>query len=316
MKSFFICAIGVLSLFVISCQKDNVTQTTTSASDTTHKLKSGIYYAEGTDWSGKVHTYIAYSYTSGLLTQAWTASVPQDYVLIGGGAWAKYVDGQMGALLTASYPDENYLDWHAESMEHLAASKYGHTLYVYAIGLKLDGVTRDQLKNYIHISHSTSGTAEEPNASASVGSGYTLIGGGAYVNNTYGSGNLLTACYPSGNSWYAASKDHGVVSANEITAYAIGIIPTIPNFGTLEIGNESSNQNISSGKGTTSVSIDNGWLLSCPGGQATWTPGTAGRMLVGIVPTSALGVTVTSKDHGSYSSGSTYAYGIKIRLKQ
>lgn len=72
-------------------------------------------------------------------------SVDPDEVLVGGGC-ADYGSSGNGALLTASYPENSALEtWIAESKDHLG--KDYHALYTYAIGMRLNGVSRNTLKS-------------------------------------------------------------------------------------------------------------------------------------------------------------------------
>lgn len=302
-----------IALALTGCTKDEVVQpikavdegieeTTTN---TTGRLKSNFY---STDESGQVHIVIHTATTFGQHPVI-EVDLPRNYVLIGGGA---YVEGRgAGALLTESYPDYNKSTWHAASKDHLYP--YAHNLTGYAIGLKIDGIETDELKNYIAIFEKTSELAHHPETTVSPIYGYKLIGGGAKVNWT-GQGNLLVHSYPTNNTWYAKSKDHGLSSHATITAYAIGIVDSIPNFGSLDIQvNQISTNSYVRGYHTCTVDIEKGWVVSCPGARATFSG--AGRMLTGIIPTTT-GVTAVSKDHAYRSSGRTYSYVVKIRKKQ
>jgi hypothetical protein len=63
-----------------------------------------------------------------------------------------------------------------------------------------------------------------PVTAASLPVGWTIVGGGAQLeNNIAGGGQLLTASYPEGNEWVAKSKAHEVASAKNLRAYVIGL---------------------------------------------------------------------------------------------
>jgi len=281
-----------------------------SLSHSSNKLSNVSTTTYATDWSGQVQIVIITQEQYGQHNQI-DVAVPQDYVLIGGGANVTPEQTHPGALLTASYPDPNLTTWHAKSKDHVEV--FYHTLVAYAIGLKLTGVTRDELKNYIQIFTNTSSVSARPNTSVSVGSGYTLIGGGAQVNYGTGAGNLLVKSIPNGNTWYVKSKEHKVVCPASITAFAIGIMTTIPNFGVLEIGQESNSNWVSTGFGSSTVFVDNSWVVSCPGGEAQC-DNIYGRLLCGIKPDFRQ-VQVWSKDHKYVAPGRTYAHSVKIRKR-
>ncbi|MCW3463869.1 hypothetical protein [Chitinophaga nivalis] len=306
---------AVVCLFFMACTKEQqlkkdksyTDQPTAAASSQAASIDKDVF-TYSSDWSGKVQIVIVSRSESG--THVFTdVTVPPDYVLIGGGAVATYPQGSYGALLTASYPDNNLSTWHAASKDHIQSAS--HTLTGYAIGLKLSGVTKDELKTYIQISSNTTGTAGHPNTYVSTNGGYTLIGGGAKVNWS-GWGNLLTKSIPSGNSWLVGSKDHIESSPASITAYAIGIQPNIPNFGALEILQESASTYASGSQGVVTVNIDNTWVVASAGAEAQYAG--LGRLLVGILP-NVRSVTAISHDHLEFDGGTTYAYAVKIRKK-
>jgi hypothetical protein len=60
-------------------------------------------------------------------------------------------------------------------------------------------------------------------AQVTLAPGWTLSGGGAF-DHWSGNGNLLTASYPVGRTWFAAGKDHVHASPANLTAYVIGIL--------------------------------------------------------------------------------------------
>jgi hypothetical protein len=104
-----------------------------------------------------------------------------------------------------------------------------------------------------------------------------------------------------------------------IIAYAIGIKDVIPNFGSLEISQESNSNVIQNGIDIITLNIDNDWVVSCPGGEATYSYN-KGRLLSGIGPDFRT-VVVTSTDcpkepNSSGDTGSTIAYAIKIRKQR
>ena len=144
------------------------------------------------------------------------ASVPQGYVMTGGGAFVRY-QGE-GNLLTASYPIDSQ-SWAAKGKDHEAPDPA--SLTVYAIGVRpRNGAPNVKMKFF----HFTSDIAAHPSGQVQVDSGLKLVGGGAIVNWT-GEGNLLTASYPQGSAWVAAAKEHIRPDHAAITVYAIGAEP-------------------------------------------------------------------------------------------
>lgn len=153
----------------------------------------------------------------GGITQA-QVSIPDDYVMTGGGARVNWT-GE-GNYLTASYPSS--LDtWEARSKEHYEPDPA--TLDVYAIGIKpQNGNPYSRFPETRIFSSSDPSVAQAPERTVEIEPGYTLLGGGAIVNWS-GYGNLLTASYPSSTSaWTANSKDQVDESPASLFVYAIG----------------------------------------------------------------------------------------------
>jgi murine toxin len=155
------------------------------------------------------------------------ATVPEGYVLTGGGACANWKT--QGSLLTASYPD-GATRWVAASKDHADKVEQA-SVTAYAIGIKAAD-TASRLVKQLFETHrfetrvfaATGGNANHPTAELAVDPGFVVVGGGAKANWTR-QGSMLTACYPgSPGTWKAASKDHLVRYAEQctITAYAIG----------------------------------------------------------------------------------------------
>jgi hypothetical protein len=144
-----------------------------------------------------------------------SVSLPEGYTMTGGGAQANW--GTEGSLLTASYP-HGPRTWEARSKDHRVSEPA--TLTVYVIGIRpINGAPSPQSRQF----PSQSGRENHPHATARVGAGYVLVGGGALVN-WEGQGNLLTASYPDGRGgWTVASKDHIDPDPAVIVAYALGV---------------------------------------------------------------------------------------------
>lgn len=282
-------------------------QTEANALQKTNGLGWGIM----TDASGKVQTQIWECTTYGNGARTATCSVASDQVLIGGGAWADYGNGA-GALLTASYPQNNALTtWVGSAKDHGISCSY--TLHVYSIGLKLSGVSYSTLWNNMYFTSATSTADHAPSINATLPAGYSLIGGGA-KSNYQGNGQLLTASYPQNlTTWTVSAKDHKYADVATITAYAIGIKTTIPNFGsfTMDLG-ESSNY-VSSGYAEQSRALITGYVPACMGGHATWNG--QGRLLTKMAPSTdgSNNALAGTKDHLYADGGFTYVNFIQFK---
>lgn len=313
----------LLALSVAGCRKELKTgkgpSDSFNAADKNAKVEKNVsalsVAGPFTDWSGKVSVVlVSTDFGPGDLVQG-SVTVPDDYVLVGGGAYN--YQGEPGSFLTGSYPSSDLRTWYIESKGRPGVTPY--YLACYAIGLKIEGLSSADLRNYIRLTSATSGVASQPSASASLtGSGYTLIGGGAKVNWS-GAGNFLTDSHPAGtdNAWYVASKDHITSSPASITAYAIGITKDIPNFGTLDIGSDLATlvpQCLSVNEGSIAVKIPQGWVLTCPGGAARYRQ--YGRMIIGMYPTLNFSSSSANLKTGSsqqWDCGESTVYAMRIQ---
>lgn len=241
------------------------------------------------------------------------ATVPDDMIAIGGGAEATIMP--YGALLTASYPNSELSAWLASSKDHNLPNP--HKLKVYAIGLKIEGMSRDQLLQHIHVGRDESGMAQHPEASESVPPGYLLVSGGFYVNwldfNPKG-GNLATASFPeTALSWKARSKDHVVVSRANLTVYAIGIKESLP-VGKIERSIQTKDSAHAQHPRATSDVLP-GFALCGGGAEVHWTG--VGNLLWQLRPTtesSNQDFAAGSKDHEFDSPATLTVYSIGIRI--
>jgi hypothetical protein len=249
--------------------------------------------------------------------QTVSCSVDPSFVLVGGGAQT-YYSGK-GAMLTESRPNDDgqYRTWIASSKDHVYADP--HWLDVYAVGMRLDGVSRATLVAQMQIKSSTSGTnTGVVSWQTATDQGYTLIGGGAKVNWS-GAGSLLFRSSPfasqtDNRTWLAGAKDHLVSSSASLTVYAIGIKPVIPGFGTLDIATRFNGGSVGGNQaGNVQVSADAGWVSASPGALSDW-GSSQGRLLTGIVPGIATAV-AKDKDHGKPAAGTLWAYSRQIRVK-
>jgi hypothetical protein len=277
---------------------------------------------ETTDWSGEIHLKLFKKftyYTSG--HHANSVKVTDDYVLVGGGAQTFYAGGSPGSFITESRPNTALNTWYGRSKDHINAGK--HTLMVYAIGMKIDGVSAAYLRSKMRVFSKESGVANHPSTHVSIPSNYQLIGGGARVKYN-GNGNLLVHSYPDadtyGNvySWHAKSKDHQVADRATIVAYAIGIENiSFPNIGHIQTQIRGGNSPVSGGSGGSQEAFMlpiSGWALTCPGAKSTFNG--EGRMITSIYPDRFIGIKAFSRDHIQGSNGHLSAHLLMVRKRK
>jgi hypothetical protein len=175
------------------------------------------------DWTGEVDIRICRCSTvTELQHQSLPCTVDPDYVLVGGGAHASC---SAGALLTASFPDGDDLrTWRGSSADHISACK--HSLDVYAIGLRIDGVPRESLRSHMRLEVATYSEWEFPSKPVPLPFGFTLLGGGGRVNWKAGtSGMLLDYSRPDGSRGWKSegtylyrNRSRGNATAFTVTA--------------------------------------------------------------------------------------------------
>jgi len=267
---------------------------------------------EQTDASGKITIAVfeRFAQTASGHNTDFTVTVPNDYVVLGGGGEGK--ESPQGNLITASYPNAGLTAWLVSTKDHINADpaqvRAAHRVV-------LPGrLTPAQVRNYVSVNTATSAFASHPDVTATVPAGFVLAGGGIKVNWS-GAGNLATASAPSGaNGWRARSKDHYTASPATATAYAIGINGSIPGVGIIT--------NIVNG-GTSGVAahpaftqtLTSGYALSGCGAFVKWTGN--GNLLWKLRPTSpAAGqaaCSAASKDHLLPAPASISSYSIGLR---
>jgi hypothetical protein len=267
------------------------------------------------DASGKI-TVAVFRERAGSDQQHFTdlaVDVPDDMIAIGGGAEA--VEFPAGALLTASYPNGDLSAWLASSKDHLVAQP--HKLIGYAIGLRIAGMSRDELLRSIRISVQDSGLGQHPEASATMPSEFRLVSGGFKIDwsGTPTGGNLATASFPQNTySWMSRSKDHNVVSPANLRVWAIGMRRTLP-VGRLRRFFEDEESSTSQHPHAT-ADLPDGYALTGVGARVNWQG--AGNLLWKLMPTTQTSnqeVSAASKDHVEPSPGTITAYAIGIRLE-
>jgi hypothetical protein len=266
--------------------------------------------ATSTDASGKI--------TVSLFLE--TATVPQqhfndfpipvdsDMVVISGGGRG---DETIGALLTASYPNNDLTAWLVSSKDHIDADP--HYLVGFAIGMKIAGMSRDELQNTIGVFTQNSQVAPHPEATVVIPNNFILLSGGFHVF-WEGAGNLATASFPSPNggwgAWTARSKDHEQPDPSFLTTYALGIKQQLP-VGRINLNVQNTTSSVVPHPRSTAV-LPNGFVLVGGGAEVHWTG--AGNLLWDLEP-NVEGFTAASKDHDipDPSSITTYALGIQLQ---
>jgi hypothetical protein len=265
------------------------------------------------DASGRV-TVSVFSHRGSPAQQHWideTVLVGDgDMIAIGGGATA--VEYPEGALLTASYPTDDLSGWTVGSKDHRAAQP--HELVSYVIGLKIAGMSRDELLRSVYVSRADSGTAPHPEAEAGIPSSndYVLVGGGFKVE-WHGQGNLATASFPATEtSWKARSKDHLASDPANLRVFAIALKRNLPVGSVLTSISRSDSTQTPHPAAVASVAP--GYALT--GGGAEVHYHNAGNLLWKLEPatTQTPSFSAAAKDHLASDPSSLTAYSLGIRI--
>ncbi|MDX3065081.1 MULTISPECIES: hypothetical protein [Streptomyces] len=253
------------------------------------------------------------------------AEVDSDMVAIGGGASA--VDSPHGALLTASYPADDGSAWLASSKDHNVPQP--HRLTAFAIGMKIDGVSRQRLvEELLTVVQTRSRRAAHPYVSARVPQGHTLIGGGFRVNwqdppSGEANGNLATASFPrAGGAWTVRSKDHQISSPCTIDAFAVCLKSSFVIDGAEYTVRAWTDFTESEGSPVPHPSAalplsPSGYVLTGMGAEAL--PTEPGSLLWQLEPTTdgtTPGVRAGAKHHGQWSAATLCAWALGIRLQR
>jgi hypothetical protein len=241
--------------------------------------------------------------------------VDSDMVVIGGGGKG---DDVTGAFLTASYPRQDLAAWLISSKAHIDPDP--HRLAGFAIGLKIAGISRNELlsNHDVTVFSVNSETAPHPEATVAIPRDFVLLGGGFNVH-WKGGGNLATASFPgptnSWTAWTARSKDHYIGDPSIITTYAIGLRRDL-RVGTVLLKVDLSQSGVAP-QSTITASLPQGFALTGGGAEVHWTGD--GNLLWQLEPTMLQNqknqqFIASSTEHGSPdpSSITTYALGIQI----
>jgi hypothetical protein len=224
-----------------------------------------------------------------------------------------------GALLTASYPNDDLSDWLVSSKDHEVPNP--HLLTAYSTRMEIEGKTRVQLRDIIIVNEAGSTTAAHPEAEVSLPPEYSLMGGGLRVD-WQGAGNLATASFPTDvrNTWKARSKDHDFSDSSKLTVFAIGIRSYLGGASSgLTRVVSTSFQKVDSAEAphpSSEAELEPGFALCGGGAEVHWKNN--GNLLWSLEPatgTNRQSFTGRSKDHmvSDPSTITTYAMGIQIR---
>jgi F5/8 type C domain-containing protein len=190
----------------------------------------------------------------------------EDWVCIGGGATGS---ANPGNLLTTSCPSldvngkEDWKGWRVASRDHEVADPC--KLVGFAIGMKVDGLNRDELIPNLKMFTDVGMPVSHPDVNCYVEDGYLLLGGGFDVlDQPEGGGNMASASFPDSTfSWRARSQDRNIPTPSRLRVFAIGISLNLmkpnPNGSPTSIGNVA----------TTFASFESSEIFSI--GNARWT---------------------------------------------
>ncbi|GAA2721898.1 MULTISPECIES: hypothetical protein [Streptomyces] len=271
----------------------------------------GTRAATFTDASG-LATVSVFAHTGSPARQYWidkTTTVGDgDMIAIGGGATA--TDANPGALLTASYPTGDLWGWTVSSKDHLQT--HWHQLTSYVIGLKIAGMSRDQLARAVLVTPADSGAEPWPMADARIWSNDHVLVGGGFRVDWHGAGNLATASFPSSDStWQARSKDHGQSDPSSIRSYAIALPRYLP-VGRVDVARIPVDGGPDAHPQATAT-LPPGYALTGGGGEVHWSG--AGNLLWRLEPSRwAPSFTAASKDHLWSSPATITAWALGIRI--
>jgi hypothetical protein len=175
---------------------------------------------------GAVHTryyrcpYVASATENGQRIARASCTVDRSFALVGGGGDIGS-QGSPGAMIYATYAALQGKTWFVESKDQVQT--FAHSLRAYAIGLRLDGLSRSSLETQIRVDRSEPiGPLAHPSASITVTADRLVVGGGARAFFG-GAGQLVTENYPISNGWRASSKDHQVSDPGFVQAYVLSL---------------------------------------------------------------------------------------------
>jgi hypothetical protein len=234
-----------------------------------------------------------------------------DMIAIGGGGTA--TDVPQGNLLTSSHPNDDLSGWVVSSKDHEVPNPV--ELVTYVIGLKIAGMSRQDLLHSVFVSQADSGVAPHPEAETGVPSDEFVLVGGGFRIDWHGAGNLATASFPSTEfSWKARSKDHDISDPANLHIFAIGLRRNLPVgkvVGLIERA-DSGQANHPAADATLAP----GFVLTGGGAEVHFNGD--GNLLWRLEPSTSLNpsFSAASKDHmhPDPSTLTTYALGIRLAV--
>jgi len=273
--------------------------------------------------------------TRGRQTAVAKCSVDTDagYALVGGGAEIEN-SVSPGALLRSSIPDQEtsftvplpnggttsaYANWVARSAEYGSTNSTAHRVRAYSIGLKLVGLSADEIAGNITWTDGSSGDGSPHVQTAQVGE--LFIGGGATVL-PYDAKLYLTNSEPDTfkNGWYVAIANNGDGATGDAKSYVASLkpCPIRMNMTTWGCLTASSNATMGSGSGgyisTTLTESGTANMVTAIGGHGYSFPNqTVKRFITDLIPgTSTQGTTIISKNTATSAAGGNIPWTLTI----
>lgn len=215
------------------------------------------------------------------------------------------------ALLTASYPNNDLSGWVVSSKDH--EYPHPHELITHVIGIKIKGMSRQQLLESMYVSTAASGVASHPEGETGVPSDNFILVGGGFRVDWHGAGNLGIASFPITEfSWKACSKDHGISDPSNLQVFAICIKKNIA-VGTVTVAITKADSNQAPHPEAVAL-VKPGFALVGGGAEVHWNE--LGNFLWKLEPSTsqAQSFSAASKDviYPDPSIITAYALGIRI----
>jgi hypothetical protein len=239
------------------------------------------------------------------------------YVAVSGGAWALQGQNFPGAFIVDAFiPTGSRDSFQAASKSHVQSNP--HLLAVLVVGLKVTGLSREQLLANIQDSAVTSQPSAQPAAGVFVPSGRILLGGSVSVqwNENATPGQLLVGSTGSVTAglWTAASTQHILSDTLPLTTTATSMAPSIGGID-FEAFDFPADVSSSSGVGEARVSLPEGVVPTAIGADVMFNG--SGRFLIRVGPDNDRyrDFVVQSKDHIQSDSGRTFLNVIGLREK-
>jgi hypothetical protein len=242
---------------------------------------------------------------------ACVVGLPTGYKLLSGGALDENRPPDEGNHLYASFPNSDR-GWEVRGKDHLEKSP--STVTAFAIALH----DPDELWE-VKITEQSVAESTAPEAHVAVADGFTLVGGGAWIDWRWskGPGNHLISSRPeqddgSWTAWYAAGHDHSEPCAAAMTVYAIGLRSKVEG---IRLSQSVTHRRSSEAHWPTQdVLVASDHVLT-GGGAECFHSGKWGQILTASYPRSATTWTASSKDHLKADLGSVAAYVIGVHVE-